>query len=170
MKVEVEDGRRFVAQNDGPWDVIVVDAFYSDSIPFHLATREFLELARSRLTPGGLVVTNIIGAVRGPESRLFRSMLRTYRAVFPTVAIHPVESSGRDLQSIRNIILVAGESAAPSKQFLLDRWHDVQKRSPGAPDLDEAIRGRVDAPVQTEDVPVLTDDYAPTDALLLLFD
>ena len=170
MKVEVEDGRRFVAQNDGPWDVIVVDAFYSDSIPFHLATREFLELARSRLTPGGLVVTNIIGAVRGPDSRLFRSMLRTYRAVFPTVAIHPVESSGRDLRSIRNIILVAGESAAPSKQFLLDRWHAVQKRSPGAPDLDEAIRGRVDAPVQTEDVPVLTDDYAPTDALLLLFD
>ena len=169
MKVEVEDGRRYVAQNDGPWDVIVVDAFYSDSIPFHLATREFLELARSRLTTGGLVVTNIIGAVRGPDSRLFRSMLRTYRAVFPTVAIHPVDSGG-DLRSIRNIILVAGESAAPSKQFLLDRWHAVQKRSPGAPDLDAAIRGRVDAPVQTEDVPVLTDDYAPTDALLLLFD
>jgi spermidine synthase len=170
MKVEVEDGRRYVADNAGPWDVIVIDAFYADSIPFHLATREFLELARSRLTPGGLVVTNIIGAVRGPESRLFRSMLRTYRAVFPTVAIHPVVESGRpDLRSIRNIILVAGDGAAPSKRFLLDRWHAVQQRSPGAPDLDDAIRGRVDAPVQTEDVPVLTDDYAPTDALLLLF-
>ena len=80
--------------HEGPWDVIVVDAFYSDSIPFHLATREFLELARSRLTPGGLVVTNIIGAVRGPDSRLFRSMLRTYRAVFPTVAVHPVVDAG----------------------------------------------------------------------------
>ena len=91
LAIEVEDGRRYVSDHDGPWDVIVVDAFYSDSIPFHLATREFLELARSRLTPGGLVVTNIIGAVRGPDSRLFRSMLRTYRAVFPTVAIHPVQ-------------------------------------------------------------------------------
>ena len=39
-------------RNDGPWDAIVIDAFYSDSIPFHLATREFLELARSRLAPG----------------------------------------------------------------------------------------------------------------------
>jgi spermidine synthase len=170
MKIEVEDGRRYVADTAGPWDVIVIDAFYADSIPFHLATREFLELARSRLTPGGLVVTNIIGAVRGPESRLFRSMLRTYRAVYPTVAIHPVDESARpDLRTIRNIILVAGDGAAPSKQFLLDRWHAVQRRSPGAPDLDQAIRGRVDAPVQTEDVPVLTDDYAPTDALLLLF-
>jgi spermidine synthase len=171
LNVEVEDGRRYIARSDKRWDVIVIDAFYSDSIPFHLATREFLELAKSRLTPGGTVVTNIIGAVRGPDSRLFRSMLRTYRAVFPTVAIHPVlDAGGNDLESIRNIILVAAEGAAPSKQFLLERWRDVRRRSPGAPDLVQAIRGRVDAPLSTEDVPVLTDDYAPTDALLLLFD
>lgn len=170
LNVEVEDGRRFLAANEGPWDVIVVDAFYSDSIPFHLATREFLELVRSRLAPGGLVSANIIGAVTGPDSRLFRSMLRTYRAVFPTVNIHPVlDAGGNDLGAIRNIILVAGEGAAPSKEFLLERWHEVRRRSPGAPDLDQAIRGRVDRAVSTADVPVLTDDYAPTDALLLLF-
>src|SRR5918994_1111166 len=105
LKVEVEDGRRFLARNEGPWDVIVVDAFYSDSIPFHLATREFLELVRSRLAPGGLVAANIIGSVTGSESRLFRSMLRTYRAVFPTVSIHPVlDAGGKDLSGIRQII------------------------------------------------------------------
>ncbi len=170
LKVDVEDGRRFLATNDGPWDVIVVDAFYSDSIPFHLATREFLELVRSRLAPGGLVAANIIGAVRGPSSRLFRSMLRTYRAVFPTVNIHPVlDDGGEDIETIRNVILVAGDGATPSKEFLLERWRDVRRSSPGAPDLTDAIRGRVDAPVSTADVPVLTDDYAPTDALLLLF-
>ena len=170
LRVEVEDGRRYLAANEGPWDAIVVDAFYSDSIPFHLATREFLELARSRLAPGGVVSTNIIGAVRGAESRLFRSMLRTYRAVFPTVAIHPVREEGeRDLTVIRNVILVAGDAAAPSKEFLQERWAEQRQQSPGAPDLTAAIRNRVDAPVQTEDVPVLTDDYAPTDALLLLF-
>ena len=170
LKLTVEDGRRFLADNDGKWDLIVIDAFYSDSIPFHLATREFLELARSRLAPGGLVATNIIGAVQGRDSRLFRSMLRTYRAVFPAVNIHPViDAGGEDMTAIRNIILVAGEGATPSKEFLLERWRDVRRRSPGAPDLTEAIRGRVDAPVSTADVPVLTDDYAPTDALLLLF-
>ena len=97
-------------------------------------------------------------------------MLRTYRAVFPTVAIHPViESGGEDLTIVRNIILVAGEGAAPSKEFLLERLADLRQRAPGAPDLAQAIRGRVDRAVSTEDVPVLTDDYAPTDALLLLF-
>jgi spermidine synthase len=171
LRVEVEDGRRFLATNEGPWDVIVVDAFYSDSIPFHMATREFLELAKSRLAPGGLVSANIIGAVRGPDSRLFRSMLRTYRSVFPTVAIHPVlDAGGHDLQAIRNIILVAGDGAAPSKEFLHERWGELRKTSPGAPELTDAIDGRVDEAVSTQDVPVLTDDYAPTDALLLLFD
>jgi spermidine synthase len=170
LEVEVEDGRRYLAANDGPWDAIVVDAFYSDAIPFHLATREFLELASSRLAPGGVLVTNIIGAVQGPDSRLFRSMLRTYRTVLPTVAIHPVmEAGGADLDTVRNIIVVAGEGAAPSKPFLRERWNDLRRRSPGAPDLNNAIDGRIDAPISTADVPVLTDDYAPTDALLLLF-
>jgi hypothetical protein len=115
-------------------------------------------------------VTNIIGAVKGPDSRLFRSMLRTYRSVLPTVAIHPVlEAGGDDLTAVRNIILVAGEGAAPSKPFLRERWNELRRRSPGAPDLDVAIDGRVDGPISTADVPVLTDDYAPTDALLLLF-
>ncbi len=170
LNVEVEDGRRFLVQNEGPWDAIVVDAFYSDSIPFHLATNEFLELARSRLAPGGVVVTNIIGATSGSESRLLRSMLRTYRTVFPTVAVHPVRVEGdTNLSGVRNVIFVAGEGAAPSKEFLTERWNDLRSRAPGAPDLTAAIRDRVDRPIPTNDVPVLTDDYAPTDALLLLF-
>jgi spermidine synthase len=170
LNVVVEDGRRFLAQNDGPWDQIIVDAFYSDSIPFHLATQQFLELAKSRLTPGGVVAANIIGAVRGSESRLFRSMLRTWRSVFPAVSIHPVKDAPAEpLDVIRNIILVASESAAPQKEFLKERWAAIERDAPGAPDLDPAIDYRVDEAVSTADVPVLTDDYAPTDALLLLF-
>ena len=167
---EVEDGRRYLASHDERWDVIVVDAFYSDAIPFHLATREFLELARARLEPGGVVVTNVIGAVAGDQSRLLRSIVRTYRAVFPTVAVHPVFLRGdRDPRTIRNVILVATDRAAPSKAFLAERWAEVRKRVPSAPDLGAAIRDRFDDPLPAADVPVLTDDYAPTDALLLLF-
>ncbi len=170
LQVDVEDGRRYLARNEGPWDAIVIDAFYSDSIPFHLATREFLELARARLAPGGVIATNVIGAVAGKQSRLLRSMLRTYRTVFPTVATHPVFSMGdTDSSEIRNVIFVAGEGAAPAKQFLAERWRGIRVDAPGAPDLGRAIRDRVDAPISTGNVPVLTDDYAPTDALLLLF-
>lgn len=170
LRVEVGDGRRYLAKNEGPWDAIVLDAFYSDSIPFHLATREFLELAQARLAPAGVIATNVIGAVAGEQSRLLRSMLRTYRTVFPTVAIHPVYDRGdTDRNAVRNVIFVAGEGAAPAKEFLAERWRGVRDDAPGAPDLGRAIRDRVDAPISTSNVPVLTDDYAPTDALLLLF-
>jgi spermidine synthase len=170
LKVDVEDGRRWLQRNDARWDVIVIDAFYADTIPFHLTTVEFLELARSRLTPGGVIVTNIIGAIAGEQSRLLRSLTRTYRTVFPTVTLHPVNSSGdSDPEGIRNIILVATEAAAPSKRSLATRWQELRERSRGAPDLARAFRDRWERDVPLGDVPLLTDDYAPTDALLLLY-
>jgi spermidine synthase len=170
LRIEVGDGRQFLARNDRRWDVIVIDAFFADAIPFHLVTREFLELARGRLAPGGVVVTNAIGALAGPGSRLFRSIYRTYRTAFPTVLVHPaVEQAGRGEEAFRNLILVATESAAPAPRFLAERWAAVRERTPAAPELEQPILGRYDRPVATEDVPTLTDDYAPTDALLLLF-
>ncbi|HWH05945.1 MAG TPA: fused MFS/spermidine synthase, partial [Gaiellaceae bacterium] len=170
LQVTAQDGRRFLVQNEGPWDAIVLDAFYADSIPFHLATREFFQLAQSRLKPGGVIVSNIIGAVEGPQSRLFRSMLRTFGTVFPTIAVHPVTETGdTDLGVVRNVIVVASDGAPPEKAFLQERWAEVRRQAPGAPDLEHAIDSRLERPIPTRDVPVLTDDYAPTDALLLLF-
>ena len=36
------DGRRYLADNERRWDVIVIDAFFADAIPAHLVTQEFL--------------------------------------------------------------------------------------------------------------------------------
>ena len=167
LAVEVEDGRRYLQRNDRRWDVIVLDAYYSDALPFHLTTQEFLELVRDRLAPGGIVVANVIGAVEGENSKLFRAFYRTYRSVFPSVAVHPVALQG-DPASIRNIIVVAGEGALPSRDFLLERWAEVTAEHPKVPDLSDAIGGRYEKLIPTRDVPVLTDDYAPTDALILV--
>jgi spermidine synthase len=164
LAVAVEDGRRYLAGNEKRWDMIAIDVFYEDGIPFHMTTREFLELARSRLEPGGVVVTNVIGALEGPGSKLFRSIYRTYRSVFPTVLVHTVGGGGPGIQ---NLILVAGDGAAPAKGFLERRWRGILGRTPAAADLASAIEGRYDGAIAIGDVPTLTDDYAPTDALLL---
>ena len=170
LRVEVGDGRQFLARDDRRWDVIAIDAFFADAIPFHLVTREFMELVQRRLAPGGVVVTNAIGALEGSGSRLFRSVYRTYRTVFPTVLVHPVLEEGqRGDEAYRNLILVATDGAAPGRDFLARRWADVRARVPSAPDLEAAIGDRRDDPIPTGDVPTLTDDYAPTDALLFLF-
>lgn len=170
LEISVGDGRRFLADDDRRWDAIVIDAFFADAVPFHLVTREFLELARSRLNPGGVVVTNAIGSIAGPGSRLFRSIYKTYRSVFPTVVVHPAILDGDEgTETFRNLILVATEQAAPQRQFLAQRWEEIRTEAPTAPDLRDAILDRHDALIPTDDVPGLTDDYAPTDALLLLF-
>ena len=170
LQVDVGDGRRFLADEERRWDVIVIDAFFADSIPAHLVTQEFLALARSRLAPGGVVVTNAIGALAGPGSRLFRSIYKTYRTAFPSVLVHPaiLPGDGGDEQ-FRNLILVATEKAVPQPRQLADRWDALRRETPTAPDLRKPILDRHDTLIPTDDVPVLTDDYAPTDALLLLF-
>jgi spermidine synthase len=167
LRVTAEDGRRYLARTKKRWDAIVVDAYFSDSLPFHLTTAEFLDLVHSRLAPGGVVASNLIGAVSGEGSKLFRSMYRTYRSAFPTVLVHPVVLPNDD-GPLRNIIVVAGDIAAPGKDVLADRWRQVRERNARTVDLAPAIRDRYDALIATRDVPVLTDDYAPTDALLFL--
>ena len=170
IDVKVDDGRRFLQRNDEKYDVIMVDAFYSDGVPFHLTTLEFVELMRERLTPGGVIATNVIGALTGSSSQITRALWRTYGAVFPTVELHPVyESPGdRHPEDIRNIILVATERAAPSPQRLIESWNETRAaRAPTAPNLAKALRDRWNRDVRTQDVPLLTDGYAPTDALLL---
>ena len=53
------DGRRTLAERTGPkLDLIIFDAFSSDSVPAHLLTLEAFEAARSQLTPGGYVLFN----------------------------------------------------------------------------------------------------------------
>ena len=95
LRVSVGDGRRYLADDEQRFDVIVIDAFFADAIPAHLVTQEFLRLVRTRLAPGGVVVTNAIGAISGPGSRLFRSIYKTYRTVFPSVLVHPAILRGR---------------------------------------------------------------------------
>lgn len=170
LEVASEDGRRWLQRHEERWDAIVIDAFYADSIPFHLATAEFMQLVRERLNSGGVVVTNMIGAISGESSRLTRSLVRTYRSAFPTVVIHPVNFPGdRRADVIRNLVIIGTESAAPSEEFLAERWAEIRREHPQAPELTRQIRDRWDRDIRTADVPLLTDDYAPTDALLLLY-
>jgi spermidine synthase len=170
IDVEVDDGRRFLQRHDDRYDVIMLDAFYADGVPFHMTTLEFVELLRDRLTPGGVVAVNVIGALTGSGSRITRALWKTYASVFPTVVFHPVYEGAFDRTpgDVRNIILVATERAAPSREQLAATWAEVRRdRAPRAPTLANPIRDRWERPVRVDDVPLLTDGYAPTDALLL---
>jgi spermidine synthase len=60
--VYTEDGRSFLAGQPETvaYDAILVDCFTgSGQHPYSLSTREFYELARARLAPGGVLATNL---------------------------------------------------------------------------------------------------------------
>src|SRR5437899_5306879 len=87
-----QDGRLYLDRTSATYEVILVDAFLKDyGPPFHLVTREFYELVRSRLAPAGVLAANVIGALEGPDSRLFRAVIKTMQDVFPTVYVFPVD-------------------------------------------------------------------------------
>jgi hypothetical protein len=86
------------------------------------------------------------------------------------VLVHPVieGADGPDaLEQLRNVMVVASDSAAPQADFVLERWRENGPSAEGAPDLENALGNRYDVEVETADVPLLTDDYAPTDSLIL---
>ncbi len=168
LQVVPQDGRLFVTRAAGRYDILLLDAYLIDTIPFHLATREFLEAAKAHLEPGGVLGSNVIGALDGPRSGLFRAIYKTLASVFPTVYVFPVEWGQVDSpQTLRNIILVATDRP----RLTPGQVREAAARArvvPGVtlPRFEEAVRDLYEAHIRTADVPVLTDDFAPVETLI----
>ena len=83
--VVVQDGRYYLATDRHKYDVIVMDAYRQPYIPFHLTTREFFQLARDHLNPGGVAVVNAGRTAR--DYRLVDAVASTMRPVYSSVLL-----------------------------------------------------------------------------------
>lgn len=84
LEAFAEDGRRFLArQPPKSFDVLLTDAYKQPYIPFHLASREYFQLVRSRLKDTGVMAINV-GAI-DVKSEIFIRLLSTVRDVFDPV-------------------------------------------------------------------------------------
>ena len=167
LHLHAQDGRLFLTRTANQYDIILLNAYYADAMPFHLATREFFELAQRKLTPNGIVVANLISAVTGPSGKIARAFVKTERRVFPQTYVFAARRAENvSTDTIQNIIVVATKD----KQRL--EIKEIVKRSIALnkglfPDPIQDIGvAYYDGPLPDQDVPVLTDDYAPTDNLL----
>jgi spermidine synthase len=160
MQVQTVDGRIFLQKTRQRYDMIFLDAYYADAIPFHLSTQEFFKELKSKLTPSGIVVSNIIGSVRGTDSKLFRSILKTLETEFAQTYVFPVEE-------ISNIIVVATQGKERlGKQEVIRRSRRLEDEGKVQFPLERFAHTYVLERIPMGDVPVLTDDYAPVDGLL----
>ncbi|MDR7415739.1 MAG: fused MFS/spermidine synthase [Armatimonadota bacterium] len=166
LRAFAEDGRQFVRRTSARYDQVLLDAYLRDTLPFHLATREFFQEVRGVLTPRGVFVMNVIGALAGPDSRLFRSVYRTLREVFPAVYVFPVEFGpwGGE-EAMRNIIVVSTQEPPEPPAAVRARYGRMRSRI-RIPGFEAVVRDLYTRPVPVQDVPVLSDNFAPVDDLI----
>jgi spermidine synthase len=174
FRLHVADGRRFTREIEHTYDLIVLDAYNADTIPFHLTTREFYREIDERLAPGGVVVSNIIGVIQGKGSAYFRAMLKTLKDTFPLVFVFPVfEYDGETISDQLNVIVVAARDVQDpngvrlSRTELLERVKRLDGRLVPLETLSEYASLLLETPVELESALLLTDDYAPVDTLLV---
>jgi spermidine synthase len=80
LRVHIADGADFMRRTRGHWDVILLDAFGTMEIPPALVTPKFFaDLARS-LTPGGLVIANLVDVKDDRERELVARFAKTFSA------------------------------------------------------------------------------------------
>ncbi len=131
LEVHVEDGRRFIERCTRPYDLIFLDAYGEDFIPYRLATQEFLLAVRRALRPGGAVVANVWNRHSNP---LHDSMLRTYQDVFSELYRFDVRRKGnkifvalrRDGPISRESLAQRAREISRSERFHFDLSRDVE--------------------------------------------
>jgi spermidine synthase len=145
-----EDARPFMRRTDTRYDVVSVDAYRQPYIPFYLTTREFFELVRDRLQPGGVVVVNV-GHPEGQDD-LERVLAATMQEVFPNVLRDPIEDT--------NTLLVGSEAPIGADRLREEAGDLPSELRPVA----RAAAERLEPPLTGGEV--YTDDHAPVEWLI----
>ena len=149
LRTVVSDGRAFLMKDSDKWDVILIDAYRGPFVPFHLLTKEFYTLVKSRLAPGGVVVQNI-----EPSTMLFDSATATLASVFPSVDLY--DGGG-------NVVAIGYEGASLRQTDLLARAGRAQEKYKFRYDMRTMAEAR--RVLQRPAGKVMTDDFAPVETL-----
>lgn len=146
------DGRRFLMATDNTYDLIIMDAFGSSSIPFHLVTSEAFALIHSRLSADGILAMNIEAV--GWDDIIVKALAVTVGVQFEHVVVLPIAEPPNQLG---NLVIMASDR--PLK--LAEELPGPQGRFTREYDRVHAWDNRFT--VASHEAPVLTDDLNPID-------
>jgi predicted membrane-bound spermidine synthase len=146
-----EDARWFAMRAEGSYHAIFIDAFNDLSVPYHLTTRELAADVRRLLAPGGVVAVNVVDDMT-PRGRFLASFIRTMQVEHGRANVALVLDGVEDLTSTRATSVVLASSA------LGDVLESMTGYVMPPRNLDRFLAARRGI--------ILTDDYAPVDAML----
>lgn len=108
LRVHVGDARAVLESLPGPYEVIIVDAYRGNYIPFQLATKEFFKACRESLAPNGALALNV--ALPSDASELVQALEATLRSAFHYVGELKFPAHGIPF---RNVVLLASLGPIP---------------------------------------------------------
>ena len=155
LSVHTQDGRKFLQNTNRTYDVIYLDAYRKSQVPFHLTTKEFMQLAYNRTDENGIVMSNIISTSSGPGSKFARSEYRTMNSVFESVYFFPTQNTNL----AQNIELLASKNPGKNREQLYQAAENYTRK-----DLSQEISMMQN--FSAGNAEVLRDDYAPVERLL----
>lgn len=163
LTVYNEDARNYLTRTTRKYDLIILDAYAKTYIPFHLLTREFFTTVRGRLNEKGVVASNLIASLVGDTSDIFWAEYKTIAQVFPSLYVFPTSDYGAG--PVQNIMLVVTrDQQLLSKAAMVEQVQKSQRV-----DFQETLvllSHLWSGPLRTENVRILTDNFAPVETLL----
>jgi spermidine synthase len=163
-----DDARNFLSTTEKKYDLIILDAFSQNYVPFHLMTLEYFQLLDKKLTSDGVIISNNIGSMTGDRSDIVRAVYKTISQVFPSLYVFPTEHNPGNLQ---NIMLAAMKTPTVEyskdelRQFASNNDKNNRNSSTMLADLKYSEQ-LYEAELKTSDVPLLTDQFAPVEILI----
>lgn len=135
------------------FDVLVLDAFHDVGFPHHLATREFNNLVKNRLSENGLFLINAIDQF--PNSILIRTLLKTLKESFEHVEVW-IERPSSTQNRLTFILSASNQpfefAEIESQRGIFRVWYN--------------ITDFIEEQTAKHDAITLTDDYAPVERLV----
>jgi spermidine synthase len=164
--VSVKDGRAFLNGTDRTYDVMWIDAFARDMIPFHLTTVEFFSLVRSRLNPDGVVAVNLASSGREGDLARAAAVVQTMKRAFPVLQTFAVEGPWKTgMTQAKNLIFFGGRPIeTDSTDRLVEKVTEMAATRKIPMEAVALLHTRRVEPWPTG--VELTDDFAPYDLLI----
>jgi hypothetical protein len=124
LKPVMGDARlTFAREPDGIYDLIIIDAYSSDAIPVHLATKEAMAIYKDKLAPQGVVLMHV--------SNLHLELASVVVGIAEANDLKSWvydEDSGRDDEYIfaTNVVVSAREEADIGKLASSEKWAEIE--------------------------------------------
>lgn len=159
MKIEVADGRKYLAEHSALHDIIIVDAYRGTWVPETLTSVEFFGLVKARLSPNGVVAQNV-----EPTTLFYDSLAATLKEVFGNVEAY---STGAAPGAPANVVLIAYSGKARARGELAQRAAVLQKQYGFRHALPALVAGGHAAGFKA-DAPAFRDDRNSANTLLMI--